>query len=125
MPDKNILIKYIFNGFLATAVHYLVLTFSLKVICLTSAALASVLASVIAITFSYIGNRFFVFRSVSDQILSQYVKFFLIYCLIAAIHGTVLFIMTDWLKYDYRIGFLIAVIIQVFLGYIGNKKLIF
>ena len=117
--------KYTVNGILATAIHYFVLTFSLKVMGMPSAALASVLASGIAITSSYIGNRFFVFRSVSDQILRQYIKFFWIYCLIATIHGTVLFITTDWLKYDYRVGFFIAVIIQVFLGYVGNKKLIF
>jgi len=114
--------KYIVNGLFATAVHYFVLTYSLKVMGIRSAALASVLASVIAITFSYIGNRFFVFRSVSDQVLGQYVKFFWIYCFIASIHGTVLFITTDLLNYDYRIGFFIAVIIQIFLGYVGNKK---
>ena len=125
MPDKNILIKYIFNGFLATAIHFSVLTFNLNILHFQSAAAANMVASIASIFISYIGNRFYVFNITNYPVLEQLTKFFGMYWLIACLHGLVLYIWSDWLKFDYRIGFILAVCIQFFFGYIGNKKVIF
>ena len=45
--------------------------------------------------------------------------------MIAVFHGLVLLIWTDWYALDYRIGFLIATVVQVLLSYLGNKLLVF
>ncbi len=117
--------RYILNGCIATIFHYIVLSFSIEIFELHSAAIANLIASFFAITFSYVGNRYFVFRSISEPIFKQYYKFLYFYVVIAAIHGSVLFIWTDYLGFDYKVGFLLAVMIQVILGYFANKKSVF
>lgn len=119
------LIRYAINGVVATAVHYAVLTFNLKVLGLPSAGLANVLAAGVGITTSFVGSRYFVFRKFEEPMLMQAARFGTLYALIAVLHGVVLFIMTDWLSIDYRIGFGLATILQVLTSYFGNKVLVF
>ena len=121
----NQMFRYLVNGVFATIVHYLVLSMSIESFHFKSAALANLIASMISIFISFIGNRIYVFNKKSDPMLAQFIKFFGMYCLIALVHGLVLFIWADSLKLDYRVGFLLAVFIQIILGYIGNKKVIF
>jgi putative flippase GtrA len=125
MPDKNILIKYIFNGFLATAIHFSVLTFNLKILHIQSAGLASFVAAFFGIVFSFIGNRYFVFKSSNLTLTYQAAKFFLLYGLIACIHGVFLFVWSDLMLLDYRLGFLAATFFQFIFSYMGNKKIVF
>jgi putative flippase GtrA len=125
MPDKNILIKYIFNGFLATAIHFSVLTFNLKILHIQSAGFASFVAAFFGIVFSFFGNRYFVFKSSNLTLTYQAAKFFLLYGLIAFIHGFFLFVWSDLMLLDYRLGFLAATFFQFIFSYMGNKKIVF
>jgi putative flippase GtrA len=122
--DKEI-IRYIINGVVATAVHYAVLLFNLDVLNFNSAGLANLVAAIFGITMSFLGSRYFVFCKVDESITVQAVKFSGLYGVIALLHGLMLFTWTDWLGLDYRIGFLIATVLQVFLSYIGSKFLVF
>ena len=117
--------RYIVNGLVATAVHYSVLTFSLEVLDFPSAGLANMFAALFGITASFLGSRLYVFRSFEVPIISQAAKFGLLYAIIAMLHGLVLFIWTDTFKFDYRIGFLMATVLQVVMSYVGNKVLVF
>jgi putative flippase GtrA len=119
------IVRYIINGVVATAVHYAVLLFNLHALNFNSAGLANLVAAIFGITTSFLGSRYFVFCKVDEPITAQAIKFSGLYGVIALLHGLVLFTWTDWLGLDYRIGFLIATVLQVSLSYIGNKFLVF
>ena len=119
------ILRYGVNGIVATAVHYAVLTFNLQVLSMSSAGLANMVAALFGISTSFIGSRYFVFRQTEVGILLQAAKFGGLYVTFAVVHGAVLFIWTDWLGYDYRLGFLLATAFQIAGSYLGNKFLVF
>jgi len=113
------------NGLVATAVHFSVLTFNLQVMKIPSAGVANFLAAVVGITVSFLGSRYFVFRAKERSLVGQAWKFIVLYGTLALLQGGVLFLWTDWLKYDYRLGFLLATGLQMVVSYFGNKRLVF
>jgi putative flippase GtrA len=117
--------RYVVNGLLATGVHFTVLTINLEVLQLAYAGVANLIAAAFGIAASFIGSRYFVFAGRGAPLLPQAAKFALLYAAIAALHGAVLFGWTDRLKFDYRIGFLIATGLQMLLSFYGNKLLVF
>jgi putative flippase GtrA len=119
------IVRYGINGVAATAVHYGVLTFNLKIIGVPSAGLSNLIAAVFGISASFLGSRYFVFAAMNESIVKQAVKFSGLYGVIAVLHGLVLLVWTDWYGLDYRLGFLIATAIQVSFSYLGNKFLVF
>jgi putative flippase GtrA len=119
------LMRYIINGLVATVVHYGVLSFNLHVLAIPSAGAANLVAAIFGITTSFLGSRYFVFNRIDEAMLPQALKFSGLYGAIAIVHGCVLLVWTDWLGFDYRLGFLIATAFQVSLSYLGNKKLVF
>jgi len=122
---NNEIVRYVINGLLATVVHFSVLTFNLKILVVSSAGLANLIAALFGITASFLGSRYFVFKGHNEHIARQAVKFGLLYACIAFLHGIVLFVWTDMYKFDYRIGFLFATALQVMISYVGNKVLVF
>jgi len=122
---KYEIIRFIINGLLATAVHFGVLTFCIEVIGIQSAGLSNLIAAVFGISASFLGSRYFVFSPTGEAIAKQALKFSGLYGAIALLHGLMLLIWTDHYGLDYRMGFLIATIIQVSLSYLGNKFLVF
>jgi putative flippase GtrA len=123
--DRTRLVRYIINGLAATVVHFAVLSFNLQVLAIPSAGLANLLAAIAGISASFLGSRYFVFRSLDESIIRQAVKFGLLYAAIAILHGLVLYLWSDIGRLDYRIGFLIATGLQVMLSYWGNSTLVF
>ena len=119
------LFRYVVNGLLATAVHFAFLYLFVDVLFFSSAGLANFLAAFAGIASSFLGNRFFVFQKTDDGIVGQYLKFLTLYAVIAVLHGLVLYVWTDVYGYDYRLGFIIATIIQFISSYLGNKKFVF
>ncbi len=119
------IVRFGLNGFVATAVHFGVLTYNFEVLALPSAGLSNFLAAIFGITVSFIGSRYFVFRKTDEAILKQAMRFSGLYGAIAMMHGVFLLIWTDWMVLDYRIGFLLATGVQVVLSYTGNKWLVF
>jgi len=119
------IIRYVINGLAATIVHFAALTFQLRFLEMHSAGIANMLAAIVGITFSFLGNRYYVFQSCDEHIFKQAPKYFLLYSLIAGLHGIILYLWSDVWGNDYRTGFLFAVLLQVVLSYLGNKYLIF
>jgi putative flippase GtrA len=109
----------------AAAVHYAALLVNMDVLHMGSAGLANLLAAMVGITASFLGSRYFVFRNHTGTLLHQAAKFAALYGAIALLHGLVLYLWTDLAQYDYRIGFLLALVLQVVLSYWGNKALVF
>ena len=118
-------IRYVINGLFAAVVHYAVLTFNVEVAGLWSAAVANGLAAIVGIATSFVGSLYFVFRRFNRPIMEQAARFAGLYATIALVHAGVLFVWTDVLGEDYRIGFLIATGIQFVLSYAGNKLWVF
>jgi putative flippase GtrA len=117
--------RYVINGVVATGVHYAALVFNLHILELRSAGLANLCAATVGIAASFLGSRYFVFRRREENILRQAAKFGLLYATIALLHGVILYFWTDVGGFDYRVGFLIALVLQVVLSYWGNKTLVF
>lgn len=117
--------RYVVNGLFATAVHYGVLTFNLKVVGLPSAGLANLIAAMVGIATSFLGSRYYVFRMHMMPWMGQALRFGILYGAIALLHGGVLLVWTDWQGLDYRVGFLLATGLQVSLSYVGNRWLVF
>jgi len=123
--DRAQIVRYVVNGLVATAVHFVVLTTNLHVFDMRSAGVANLYAAVVGISVSFLGSRYFVFRKRDQTILRQASKFGVLYVLIACLHGTVLYGWSDACQLDYRIGFLLATALQMVLSYWGNKMLVF
>jgi putative flippase GtrA len=124
-PHRHELLRYVANGVVATGVHFGVLSFNLQALRIESAGLANLIAAAFGITVSFLGGRYFVFPAKKDGLIAQAAKFSSLYALIALLHGAILFIWTDYLGFDYRVGFVIATGAQTILSYLGNKFLVF
>lgn len=118
-------LRYIINGLVMTALHFAILAFNLEVLHLASAGVANFIAACIAITISFFGSRYFVFRAAHAPMLPQAAAFGALYALLAVAHGIILYLWTDRAGLDYRFGFLLATCVQVAGSYIGNKLLVF
>lgn len=119
------LLLYGINGLIATAVHFSVLTINIQVLQFDSAGVANFVAAFFGIICSFLGSRYVVFPRTGEGIVSEFTKFGSLYGIIAVLHGLILFIWSDWFGLDYRLGFLVATCLQVFMSYIGNKFLVF
>jgi putative flippase GtrA len=117
--------RYAVNGLIATGIHYLILYCCIEVLNFSLVGLANLWASLIGVTFSFLGNRYFVFSAGKKKLRSQYIEFLIVYSLVAAIHGIFLYIWSDVLGKNYNQGFVLAVIIQITLGYVASKYYIF
>lgn len=119
------LARFGINGLIATAIHYAVLTFNIRVLCIPSAGLANFVAAWFGITASFIGSRFFVFPRSEAPLLRQAMRFLALYLSIACLHGLLLFVWTDVFLLNYTAGFALATVLQTMLSYLGNKLLVF
>ena len=117
--------RYIVNGLAATVIHFLVLKFNLEVVGMPSAGLANGVAAIFGISASFIGSRYFVFRGTSGRLFNQGMLFLVVYACIAVLHALVMHIWADRLGLDYRIGFVLATIMQMAFSFVANKFMVF
>lgn len=123
--SRTVLVCYVINGLVATAVHFAVLWTNINVLKMSSAGAANLLAAVVGIGTSFAGNRWFVFRAHEQAILQQAMRYVALYAGVALMHGGVLWLWTDVSGFDYRIGFIVATSLQFVLSFIGNRYLVF
>ena len=122
---KNRTARYIINGLVAAAAHFLVLTLNLKVLGWSSAGVANLVASLVGISVSFLGSRYFVFPESEETLGKQVSRFFLLYIVIALFHGLLMHWWVDVFALNYAIGFVVTMVVQVILSYWGNKILVF
>lgn len=122
---KNRTARYIVNGLVAAAAHFLVLTLNLKVLGWSSAGVANLVASLVGISVSFLGSRYFVFPESEETLGKQVSRFFLLYIVIALFHGLLMHWWVDVFALNYAIGFVVTMVVQVILSYWGNKILVF
>jgi len=117
--------RYGINGVVATLAHFGVLALLIDGWDMSSAAVANGFAAIIGITVSFLGNRYFVFKSAVESIYRQASRFGLLYLSIALIHAFVMFLLSDLAGLSYQVGFLVATVVQFILSYFGNRFLVF
>jgi putative flippase GtrA len=113
------------NGVVATVVHFACLSLLVQFAALPSVGFANFCAAIVGITASFIGSRYFVFRGHTASLGSQLWRFVAFYTLFALIHGGVLFVWTDLMRLDFRIGFVLATVLQMVMSFSANKLLVF
>jgi putative flippase GtrA len=123
-------IKFIVNGLLATAVHYVtMLLLSHYVIAIY--AIAYGIASIFGILTSFLGNKFFVFTNSNQNYspnigtFTQLKSFLLLYGLIMLICSLLMGVLSDLLHINYNLSFIIALCVQTLLSFFGNKRYVF
>ncbi len=119
------LLKFVLNGLVATGVHFAVLALLVEVVHLPSKGVANLIAAVVAISVSFLGNRIFVFAATDSRASGQLWRFVLLYAAIAVLNGGLMAVWSDLLKFDYRIGFVLISIVQFILSFLGNRLLVF
>jgi len=122
--DTHVL-RYVANGLFATTTHYAVLQLNLHVLLFSSAGFANFVASFFGIFVSFVGNRYFVFKTHHKSALQQLTKFGALYVSTALLHCCVLYVWSDILARDPLIGFLIATGLQAVSSYWGAKLVVF
>jgi putative flippase GtrA len=118
-------VRYLVNGVAATIIHFGCLSILIYSGLLSSAGLANLFAAIAGITASFLGSRYFVFRGHSAGFAAQLWRFVAFYGLFAVIHAGVLFVWTDVMHLDFRIGFLLATGLQMLMSFSANKLLVF
>lgn len=117
--------RFLVNGAVATVVHLSVLVFNLQILQWSSAGVANGVAAIFGTASSFIGSRYYVFSNSTETVISQILKFLVLYVSIALLHAGLLFVWTDYYQHHYFTGFLIATFMQLVLSYWGNKVLVF
>jgi putative flippase GtrA len=118
-------VRYIINGLMATAVHFSVLRFCMEVLHVPLAGEANAIAACFGIAVSFLGSRYFVFKGQEGSVVKQGSLFLGVYAVIALLHATVMYIWTDRMGFDYRIGFVLATCMQMAFSFVANKLLVF
>ena len=118
-------VRYLINGLVATAVHFAVLTFNLKVLGWGSAGVANMVAAVFGIAASFLGSRYFVFQGSVEPLFKQVYRFIFLYAAIALLHGALMYVWADHYHLNYIAGFVVATGMQVLCSYWGNKRMVF
>ena len=118
-------VRYLINGLVATAAHFVVLTFNLEVLGWGSAGIANLVAAVFGITVSFLGSRYFVFQGSAEPLFKQVYRFIFLYAAIALLHGALMYVWADHYHLNYIAGFVVATGMQVLCSYWGNKRMVF
>lgn len=117
--------RYVINGIGATCVHYAVLNVCIHLAHMSSAGVANFLAAIMGVTVSFFGNRHFVFPGTTESIWHQLGRFWMLYVILAAMQGAVMFAWSDVAGLDYRVGFLLGTFFQMICSYFGGKHWVF
>lgn len=118
-------VRYAINGAFSTLVHFFALSIAMEGFGMASAGLANLLAACIGITTSFIGSKYYVFRRYHEPLHEQAAKFIALYGVIALMHAGVMALVTDIGGIDYRIGFVLATVLQISLSFGGNQRFVF
>ena len=120
-------LTYLFFGVLTTIVNYVIYLPVYNVLGL-SAALSNAVAWIVAVTFAYVTNKPFVFKShdwSAKTVIPELTRF--VSCRVASgvLETVILLITVDVLHWNGNIWKLITSVLVVILNYVGSKLLVF
>lgn len=116
--------RFVINGVIATAAHYLTLVILVEAAGMTIVWAANTMATGVGVAVSYLGNRSFVFRS-SVSHTSALPRFLVIYGVIFTLHGAGMAAWADWAGLNYSIGFVILTGLSAMANFLLNRSFVF
>ena len=122
---KREVLYFLLNGGFATAVHFFILLVVVESFSGVHIALANTIAGIGGVLSSFLGNRYFVFKSDEGKIHYQALKFIVLYIFIIMSHTFLISILTVVYGVDYRVSFVIASAIMLVLSFLSNKFMVF
>lgn len=81
---------------------------------------ALVFSHIIAVTHSYLWNKFWIFKSDRNP-LKEFIKFNSVYFLVFVVNAITLFLLVDVFNFDPRVGQLFALPIITIISFTGHK----
>lgn len=120
-------ITYLIFGVLTTLVNYIAYLIFAKAINIDY-LVSTVISQIIAMTFAYITNKIFVFKTknlTSKQLIKEIVSFFSVRVLSLFLDMLLMYIFVDLLHLDDTIMKLVSNVIIVIVNYICSKLFIF
>jgi putative flippase GtrA len=121
---KKKAVKFFINGLISTLVHYLVLIFAIELIKIDNIILANLIAGIIAIFYSFISNKYYVFKAHNKNIFFQVLKFLILYLSTIMLHTVIMFFLTKT-GVDYHISFFVTSSFLAVISFIVNKIVVF
>lgn len=121
------LITYLVFGVLTTVVNYIVYLPCYNLLHL-GASVSNVIAWVVAVTFAFLTNKPFVFRShdwSAKVVIPELIKFLGTRIGSGALETLILFVAVDLLRWDGNIWKLVTSVLVVIVNYVGSKLLVF
>ena len=120
-------LSYLFFGVLTTAVNYLVYLPCYNLLG-WSAGFSNILAWIVAVTFAFVTNKPFVFKSHDwswNVVWPELTKF--LGCRIGSgvLETGILLVCVDWLGWNGNVWKLVTAVLVIILNYIGSKCFVF
>jgi len=125
LVSTNEKIRFVINGVIATSIHFLVLYLCVDFLKIAYYGISNFIGAILGTSYSFLGNKFFVFKNSNNNILVQSYKFILLYTCMAINHGIFLYIWSDICDYNYMLGFFLITIVNTILSFFINKYKIF
>lgn len=85
----------------------------------------NILSWILAVSFAFVTNKLYVFKSKETNIIKDLIKFFASRIATLIIEVIIMFIMVDLIKIDEMISKVIAQIIVIILNYVFSKIFVF
>jgi len=117
-------IKFSIVGFINTAVSYLVF-FILLEIGHVAYLLSSILAYLVGIIISYIGNKYWTFRASRTAVREEFIKFFILNLIGLAINTAIMACLVEIFKLNPLIAQILAMSVVIFYNFSGSKFWVF
>ena len=124
LPEGSRPLRFIVNGVIATAAHYLALVVLVELAGIGAVWAANIMATAIGVAVSYLGNRSFVFRS-SAAHSSALPRFLVVYGAIFTLHGAGMAAWADWAGLNYSVGFVILTGLSAAATFLLNRSFVF
>ena len=118
-------VRFIINGLIATLIHFLILYMCVNLLVISYDGISNFIGAIFGTIYSFLGNKFFVFKSKNNSIFREGFRFLILYSLMALNHGIFLYIWSDLIGKDFIIGFFIITILNTFLSFFYNKRKVF
>ncbi len=123
-PEGSTPVRFVVNGLIATAAHYLVLVLLVEGAGVTIVWVANTAATAVGVAVSYLGNRSYVFRSNAPH-GSALPRFLVTYATIFTLHGAGMAAWADWAGLNYSFGFVILTGLSAVATFLLNRSFVF
>ena len=121
-PKLKQFIKFCIVGGTSAAIHFLVLYYSTERLNLWY-VYSNALGFIISATFNFTTNKLWTFRNKDQgvQVVKQVVKFSLVVATGLVINTLIIYALTEWLGFDYRISWVFATGVITFWNFGFNR----